>query len=95
MSIEFIDPTQSTGLYKDPMQRDHEPQGMIGFLIRRGIVENEKQARITLLIISLIFFSISGYILFNLFAKSTQSVQNTSNSLEAMKRLQESVPRNP
>ncbi len=45
-----------------------EQKGIIGFLIRKGIVKNASQASVILIIVAIICFALAGYFLWQTFA---------------------------
>ena len=94
MSVEFIDPLQSPGS-KLRFRPGTEDRGMVGFLIRRGIVKNEAQGRYVLLGISAIFFAITIYLAWGLIHEAAGPVQSTAQTIERMKAVKESFPRLP
>jgi hypothetical protein len=94
MSVEFLDPLQSPGSHLK-FRPGTEDRGMVGFLIRRGVVKNENQARYVLLVISIIFFAITIYLAWGLIKSASGPVQSTAETLGRMKAVQESFPRLP
>jgi hypothetical protein len=89
MSVEFIDPLQTPGVYIKPTHPGNETRGIIGFLIRRGIVNNEEQANYVLLIISIIFLLITGYVIFGIIKKANIPIQTATDSFQRSRELEQ------
>jgi hypothetical protein len=58
-----------------------EQKGIIGFLIRKGIVKNARQASVILIIVMIICFALAGYFLWQTYGPAP-SVELTPEQLE-------------
>lgn len=88
MSVEFIDPSQTPGFILKQKHLGDEPRGLIGFLIKRGIVNNETQANYVLLGFSLILISITIYFIIGFIKAASIPIATTSEILEKTQKAE-------
>lgn len=63
-----------------------EQKGIIGFLIRKGIVKNTSQASVILIIIMVICFALAGYFLWQTYGPAPR-VDLTPEQLEQLQKM--------
>jgi hypothetical protein len=88
MSVEFIDPSQTPGFILKQSHPGNESRGLIGFLIKRGIVNNEAQANYLLLGFSAILILITAYLLFGYIKKASVPVLTAAQAIERTKEME-------
>ncbi len=69
--IKFEDDYQRSGISYDPT-----PKGMMGWLINKGIVPNKKVAEIVLMIVAILCFALTFYIIRKNFSSPSSGNMN-------------------
>lgn len=95
MSVEFLGEGPSQTTYADGTRRIEGSKGITGYIIEKGVVENESQARIFLLGIATLMFSLSIFVTFKEVLVTKNVVLSSEELLTRQKSIQANFPHLP